>query len=163
MSDLPAEMGSYALILGLESPRRIRVGALGDYDFMAGEYVYLGSAHGPGGLRARVGRHLRVEKPYHWHIDYLLDFAGLVGLCWAVSPTRLECNWSQALSRLPEASIPIRGFGASDCRARGGTCRAHLLAFPGEVSPAGLCAAIAGAGINTPVYWLAFPARMLPE
>jgi Uri superfamily endonuclease len=163
VSDLPAEAGSYALHLQLAFPQLIRVGKLGAYDFPAGEYVYLGSAHGSGGLRARVGRHLRVEKPRHWHIDYLLARAGLLGLCWVVSPTRLECSWSQALTRLPTARLPIPGFGASDCRSHAGNCRAHLLSFPCRISPAEICAALPETGDYTPVNWSELPARMKAE
>jgi Uri superfamily endonuclease len=123
--DLPAEAGSYALHLALEKPQHIRVGALGEVDFPASEYVYLGIAVGPGGLRARVGRHLRADKTRHWHIDYLVPMTKLLSLCWTTSPDPLECRWSQALAQLPVVSIPVPDFGSSDCRARGGSCRAH--------------------------------------
>ncbi len=39
--------------------------------------------------------------------------------------------WSQALVRLPGSSVPLPGFGASDCRLG---CLSHLVAFPGEGS-----------------------------
>lgn len=146
MSALPAEAGSYALHLVLRTPQRLQVGALGEYEFPAGEYVYLGSAAGPGGLRARVGRHVRPGKTRHWHIDYLLDYTGLLGLGWTVSPTRLECAWSQALARLPGACVPAPGFGAGDCRARGRACAAHLLAFPAGISAANLVACLEQSG-----------------
>ncbi|HIQ09546.1 MAG TPA: DUF123 domain-containing protein, partial [Anaerolineaceae bacterium] len=56
---LPSTPGAYALALRLERPVGLRVGALGVWDFPEGVYVYLGSARGPGGIRARLGRHLR--------------------------------------------------------------------------------------------------------
>jgi len=34
---------------------------------------------------------------------------------WTVSPERWECAWAEALSRLPGATVPLLGFGASDC------------------------------------------------
>jgi len=37
-----------------------------------GVYLYVGSARGFGGLKARVARHLRAVKKVHWHVDYLL-------------------------------------------------------------------------------------------
>ena len=34
-----------------------------------GTHVYVGSARGPGGLRARISRHLRREKKERWHVN----------------------------------------------------------------------------------------------
>lgn len=67
----------------------------------------------------------------HWHIDYLRAVAEvqalgyLVGSSEAQSAQRLECQWSQAIASLPESTVPVPGFGASDCRS---CCPAHLLA-----------------------------------
>jgi len=36
-----------------------------------GWYVYVGSALGPGGLAAKVGRHLGGRKMCRWHTAYL--------------------------------------------------------------------------------------------
>ena len=58
--------GTYALLLHLDSQRRIAVGRLKEFDFPAGHYVYVGSALGPGGLGARIGRHLRPCTKAHW-------------------------------------------------------------------------------------------------
>jgi len=41
----------------------------------------------------------------------------------------LECLWSQALAKLPDARISAPKFGASDCRSG---CCAHLVAFPAQ-------------------------------
>jgi Uri superfamily endonuclease len=125
-------------------PQRLQIGALGVFDFTVGEYLYLGSAHGPGGLRARVGRHLRADKAHHWHIDHLLACARLLGFSWSTSPDRLECSWSQALAWLSGACIPAPGFGASDCRSFGSCCQTHLLAFSSGIAPTSLCATLAG-------------------
>jgi Uri superfamily endonuclease len=133
---LPASGGSYALFLRLPQPRRLRVGRLGDRAFPAGTYVYLGSAYGPGGLQARIGRHLRGDGNQHWHVDTLRKPAAVRGYAYfrkqRAEPhpewkAPLECLWSRALAALPEATIPVLGFGASDCRAG---CPAHLIAFP---------------------------------
>ncbi len=118
---LPAGPGSYLLALSLASPQRLAVGALGTFDFPAGLYLYCGSALGPGGIRARAGRHLEGRGAVRWHIDFLLRRARLREI-WAREDTlRLECLWANALavSGLCEPAAP--GFGASDCR-----CRAHL-------------------------------------
>jgi Uri superfamily endonuclease len=128
----PALPGGYALELYLEQPCAVDIGRLGRREFPAGIYLYLGSARGPGGLRARLARHLRSPAAirFHWHIDYLRPFARLVALAWLCeadgAPADLECRWSQALASLPGAVIAVPGFGAADCRSG---CPAHLIGF----------------------------------
>lgn len=137
---LPAEPGAYALHLRLEYAKTLQVGRLGQVPFPAGDYLYLGSARGPGGLRARLSRHLRLAKRPHWHIDALRAIAQVLGLVYLVSadltPLPYECAWSQALAAWPGTHIPAPGFGASDCSSG---CPAHLVAFPpGALSPSAL-------------------------
>ena len=129
MDVLPPNVpGTYALHLRLSHPIERDVGRLGRFHFPEGEYIYVGSAFGPGGLHARVGRHLYHRGKHHWHIDYLLPSARLVGFWASTLPAHLECRWVMALITLPGASIPARGLGASDCLR---SCPAHLLAFSG--------------------------------
>ena len=59
MNPLPASPGAYAIVLNLPYQVSLRVGRLGEAVFPAGSYIYCGSALGPGGLRSRLGRHLR--------------------------------------------------------------------------------------------------------
>lgn len=66
---MPVRRGTYILVVRLDSPRDLRVGALGDIRFDAGTYIYAGSAMG--GLDQRLSRHLSREKTIRWHIDYL--------------------------------------------------------------------------------------------
>lgn len=134
MDDLPVRPGTYALILRLREEAEIDVGRLGKFVFPAGFYVYVGSARGPGGIRARLGRHLRGVARPHWHIDHLRSAAQVYGFGYQVDnlethSTALppECGWSQALAALPDAGILAPGFGASDCRMG---CQAHLIHFP---------------------------------
>lgn len=117
--------GSYCLVVRLDHCCQIRVGALGWFDFPAGWYMYAGSAQGSGGLQARLARHSRADKRPHWHIDYLLSEGTLETTWQMVSPERLECAWAKAMVELPEARIPARGFGSSDCR-----CPSHLIYLP---------------------------------
>lgn len=132
----PCDPGSYALHLTLAEPARLAVGRLGMFDFPAGQYLYLGSAHGPGGLRGRMAHHLRhVERP-HWHIDYLRALAEVRQVWWAVGDAPLECIWSRAFNGLPGVTWPAPGFGASDCRLG---CASHLVGLgenviAGEIS-----------------------------
>jgi Uri superfamily endonuclease len=122
----PSSAGSYALVVALDRSHNITVGRRGRFHFPAGFYIYLGSALGPGGLAARLTRHLGFEKRWHWHIDYLLGskYAHVVQVWTAQSAARLECEWACAAMRLPGASIVVPRFGASDCR-----CLTHLVGF----------------------------------
>ena len=128
-NDLPTAKGAYALLIRL--PRRFRasVGALGQIDLPAGDYLYLGSAYGPGGLRARLRRHLRASKKTHWHVDYLTG-AGEITDIIAVSAGK-ECDLVDRALMYAGVSVPIAGFGSSDCPR----CSAHLLAMPSETLP----------------------------
>ncbi len=125
--DLPAAHGAYVLPLIVSRPQSITIGCLGQYRLPAGHYFYVGSARGAGGLRARVGRHLRGDGALHWHIDYLRAVVEVQGALYTVTDRALECEWSQALAQLPQAFIPVPHFGSSDCRL---SCAAHLIAFP---------------------------------
>ena len=125
--ELPSAPGTYALVMrAMESLRPI-VGSLGACELTPGMYVYVGSAHGPGGLRARVMRHLRADKPLHWHIDHLTACVAPSEVIWDTGEQRLECGWVRRLLTLPGAHTPIPGFGAGDCTAR---CPAHLVKLP---------------------------------
>lgn len=142
---LPAAPGTYCLWLQLETPLRIPVGRIGELSLPPGLYAYAGSALGPGGLRARAGRHLRAEKPLRWHIDWLTVRIPVAAIWYQTGRERLECAWAQAILQAPGASIPLRGFGASDC-----ACPAHLFAVPSAALD-GLWAALSPDGaLSTP-------------
>lgn len=123
--------GTYLLLLTLEHAQSVTVGRLGRLAFTAGSYAYVGSAHGPGGLRARVGRHLRATKTLHWHIDYLTTRAMVTAIWYRADSERLECRWARTLGALDGVIEAAAGFGASDCG-----CRAHLFSLPVGVQPA---------------------------
>lgn len=121
-ASIPAEGGVYVLILCQAAPGlRLRVGALGEVNFAPGYYCYAGSALG--GLRARLGRHLRgdAERP-RWHVDYLRRRAPPAGAVWWTGGRRAECELNRRIARLADGSVP--GFGCSDCR-----CESHLHYF----------------------------------
>lgn len=84
----------------------------------AGYYLYAGSARGPGGLKARVARHMRRPKLCHWHVDQISAVADVVGAF--VWPGGNECALAARWARV---GTPVAGFGSSDCRR----CRSHLL------------------------------------
>ncbi|MDE2405574.1 MAG: hypothetical protein KGM17_12980 [Sphingomonadales bacterium] len=54
--------GAYALVIGLTAPLTFAQGRIGP-SVLDGVLVYAGSAYGPGGMAARIGRHLRRDKP----------------------------------------------------------------------------------------------------
>jgi len=126
--------GTYALLLRASTARTITVGALGDLQVSPGSYVYVGSAFGPGGLRARAARHARGDGALHWHIDYLRSVTTLVGLWYTHDETRRECQWASLLHTSSPMPIPMANFGASDC-----SCSAHLAAFESPPSFADFC------------------------
>lgn len=119
--NLPAQSGTYALILQADAVRTIQVGKLGSMRVQPGFYAYVGSAFGPGGLRGRVERHWREEKILHWHIDFLRQVTSIIEVWADSSPQRQEHAWAQAFQAVPGSTIPLHRFGASDCR-----CEAHL-------------------------------------
>jgi Uri superfamily endonuclease len=126
---IPSAPGCYALQLHLENPQSLQVGRLGEYKFPAGDYIYLGSALGPGGLKARLGRHLRVDGRLHWHIDWLRTISVVSGYYFLESELSLECHWSQRLMTYPGVSVPAPRFGSSDCKTKEKPCAAHLVWF----------------------------------
>lgn len=137
---LPRTRGAYALELYLPQQIEITIGRLGKYSFRKGIYIYLGSASGPGGINARLGRHI-TGRPFrrHWHIGYLRNHAQPTAYSF-ISPISneqsgkpIECCWSQALTSLSSMDMVVPGFGVSDCLSR---CKAHLLFYlrPGPES-----------------------------
>ncbi len=121
---LSAQTGTYALLLSLAETATMRIGRLGEFTLPLARYVYVGSAHGPGGLRARILRHLRKDKALKWHIDYLTSRIQPQAVLYSISTRRLECEWVRCLSQLPGAEAPIHSFGSSDCTSG---CLAHFL------------------------------------
>ena len=119
-SDLPADPGAYALVLRLARETRLDIATLDRPLLPAGLYLYAGSAWGHGGIRARVGRHLRRGKARVWHIDRLTEEAAVEEVI--AFPGNRECAIAD-LAIAHGARVPIPRFGASDCRK----CEAHLL------------------------------------
>ncbi|QSZ67475.1 DUF123 domain-containing protein [Methanofollis aquaemaris] len=106
----------------------LRVGALGEVAFREGWHLYVGSAQGPGGLGARVGRHVRLaekrDRNPRWHVDRLLlsETFVLRGVVCGATEDDLECRLAAAIG-----GEAIEGFGCSDCR-----CFSHLFYRPDD-------------------------------
>jgi Uri superfamily endonuclease len=116
---LPAVPGAYALLVAVAEPVPLppRLAAT----LSAGRYLYVGSARGPGGIRARCARHLRRPKPRRWHVDWLTENAPEIAAL--ALPGGDECGLVDVLRCRPGFSLPVAGFGSSDCRR----CPAHLV------------------------------------
>lgn len=125
--------GVYTLITFLSREVCLNVGKLGVQRFPKGYYTYTGSALGKGAsnLRRRVSRHLRKEKRNFWHIDFLLanENVTITAVVAAQTSKKLECNINRYIKRKGGAKIPVKGFGASDCKEN---CKTHLLYFGEE-------------------------------
>lgn len=121
--EIPAETGTYVLLFQAMVPAGVKVGKLGTVKLEPGFYVYVGSAFGPGGLKARVGRHLKKRKKLKWHIDYLRKHLEVIDICFSVKKQKLECRWAAKFAAMGGESL-LKGLGASDCQ-----CPTHFWFF----------------------------------
>ena len=123
-----AEPGAYLLAIDLKRKLTLKFASFSALPsapvLMPGRYVYCGSAYGPGGLAARIARHLKRGKTVRWLVDSL-TLAGRIVQTAALAGGS-ECALFAALHKLPGVLVPVPGFGSSDCR----DCAAHLLAVP---------------------------------
>lgn len=124
LTAVEAEPGTYALVLSARENALIRVGRLGRLQVRSGFYVYVGSAFGSGGIRARLMHHWEPSIRPHWHIDYLRRHTSLEEVWYCRDHVSWEHEWAGYLGTQPGMSIPLAGFGASDCE-----CESHLYFF----------------------------------
>jgi Uri superfamily endonuclease len=117
---MQAGPGTYALILRCTSRAAATVGRWGELRLEPGFYIYVGSAFGPGGVKARVLRHCRASASKHWHIDYIREFVRPVGAWYSHQADHLEHDWATMVAGMPGVTA-IAGFGCTDCH-----CRSHL-------------------------------------
>ena len=116
--------GTYVLVLSSRSTDLIQIGKLGALQLQSGFYVYVGSALGPGGVRARLAHHLKLSRRPHWHIDYLRADTTVEDIWYRFDTRRLEHSWAEHFSLAEGASVPLVGFGSTDC-----SCESHLFFF----------------------------------
>ncbi len=124
LATLETQAGTYALVLSARGSALIRVGRLGRLQLQSGFYVYVGSALGSGGVRARLRHHWEPSIRPHWHIDYLRRHTSPEEVWYCHDPLSREHQWARYLGTQPGVSIPLAGFGASDCH-----CKSHLYFF----------------------------------
>ena len=116
--------GTYALIFSAARKGQLAVGKIGTLQVQPGFHVYVGSAFGPGGLKARIRHHSRRAAHPHWHIDYLSSALELKEIWYTCDPVHREHQWATIISNTRGSSAPLAGFGSSDCR-----CNTHLSFF----------------------------------
>nr|WP_321525060.1 GIY-YIG nuclease family protein [uncultured Cohaesibacter sp.] len=116
----PNAGGVYLLAMLL--PRRTRIMRPTESILPPGLYCYAGSAHGPGGLRARLARHLAKEKSIRWHVDQLTIRASSLHVWAWLEGT--ECDLADQMQQSNGFHVPLPGFGSSDCTH----CSSHLFA-----------------------------------
>jgi Uri superfamily endonuclease len=126
MTPLP---GTYALIFLSSSKSHHKIGKLGILKLKPGFFIYVGSAFGPGGLKARIAHHCRRAVRPHWHIDYLSPLLELNEIWYTCDPVQREHQWANILFNISRASIPLAEFGSSDCQ-----CPSHLVFFNSKPS-----------------------------
>jgi Uri superfamily endonuclease len=119
----PQQQGIYVVVFSIVDHRVITVGKLGKMNLCPGSYYYCGSAKGSGGLQKRIPRHLDRERKKFWHIDFLKIFARPIQVWYMPTAEVAECELVQAIKALPEITMPINGFGSSDCQSQ---CGSHL-------------------------------------
>lgn len=122
-----SEKGVYCLIFENQDCK-LDIGRKGEFSFLSGFHVYVGSALGPGGLK-RVKRHIDFSKKKdrnpRWHVDYLhlTPSFRLVSAVCAPTSFRFECELARKIG-----GDSVSGFGCTDCK-----CSSHL--FYRNVSP----------------------------
>ena len=121
--------GTYALVLPAASKKSIEIGKIGAIEIKSGFYLYVGSAFGPGGVKARIKHHVKKSSRPHWHIDYLTANLPPDEVWYSYDRKHREHQWVKVLAGVKGASIPLDGFGASDCK-----CSSHLFSFATRLS-----------------------------
>jgi Uri superfamily endonuclease len=122
IANLPASPGAYILEFRLSRRLTLEAGRLGTVQLPAGRIRYYGSAYGPGGIRARVARHLdRKRHHQHWHIDTLTARVKVARVIPVTGGN--ECDLLQRDLATGHWRVAAPGFGSTDCRQ----CPAHLL------------------------------------
>jgi len=130
MHEISSRKGNYIIIFRLEERTRQNLHRFDDVDLIPGYYFYCGSAHGNGGLKSRIMRHLTKSSKKFWHIDYLKDLLFPVEIWCQTSSGRNECSFCKIFHKQMGGEIPIKGFGSSDCKNK---CESHLVWFSQEV------------------------------
>ena len=121
LDKLESRKGTYVVGAHCAQAGEVVIGSLGMLRYQPGFYYYVGSAFGPGGLRARLRHHLQPAGKCHWHYDYLKSRVTVASVWVTSEADRVEHEWAGLLAGGFATTIPLPGFGASDCQ-----CQTHL-------------------------------------
>jgi Uri superfamily endonuclease len=122
MDTISDQPGTYLLVLRAANNVSITIGKKQTtFHCIPGYYYYIGSAFGPGGIAKRVKHHMKVSEHPHWHIDYIRHHIPIVEIWYSTDPKHREHQWAEIFGSMYGISIPLNGFGASDC-----DCLTHL-------------------------------------
>ncbi len=121
LGEIPGQSGTYLLVFHADKSNTVAVGRLGQLDIVPGYYFYIGSAFGPGGLRARIRHHHAISTRPHWHLDYIRPSLDLLAIWYSPDELRYEHAWADSLYYTMQMRVPLSGLGSSDCR-----CESHF-------------------------------------
>ncbi|WP_135074730.1 GIY-YIG nuclease family protein [Terasakiella sp. SH-1] len=138
LEEISPEKGAYILQIHVDKAFEAPIARLKNPLIRPGRYLYCGSAKGPGGIRARVKRHVKRDKKAHWHVDRLTIAFGVEAL--SIFENTSECDLVSAVLEHSFASQPYPKFGSSDCEV----CCAHLVHLDEGVE-------LEGCGFSVPV------------
>ena len=113
---MPVSTGTYALVLEAHSHEVIVIGRLGEMTVVPGYYIYVGSAFGSGGLKARLSHHCRISSKPHWHMDYLRKVCNIRKIWFTGDDEARESCWVAIFSGMSGVMQPLSGFGATDSK-----------------------------------------------
>ena len=71
-----------------------------------------------------IAHHLKLSRRPHWHIDYLRAHTSVEEIWYCLDTRRLEHVWAEHIGLAEGASVPLVGFGSTDCG-----CESHLFFF----------------------------------
>ncbi len=133
LDTIPQEKGTYLLLVQVEDNPIIHA-TKKKWMFEKGIYAYTGSARNTGGLRARIGRHLKQDKKMYWHIDYLLanSHVEIIGTIFTTSKKNLECKVVKTLIKEGTGTPYAKRFGSSDCKKG---CPSHIIKLSTDTTP----------------------------
>ena len=121
LDGISSQPGTYLLVFHSDQSVSIKVGRLGQLELEPGYYFYIGSAFGPGGVRARVHHHHGISSRPHWHLDYIRPALSLREVWYSIDAVRYEHDWAAILYYTIHMQVPLAGLGSSDCQ-----CESHF-------------------------------------
>ena len=102
--EAPSLPGVYAMAIEFADAVAVTLSGQPPITLPAGRYLYCGSAKGPGGLKARLSRHMRRGKSVRWHVDQLTE-QGLDDRRFGYFPEVTSARWCECV-RICQCQLP---------------------------------------------------------